>query len=170
MRELDHGVDERLIDVEGVDEELIEAEEDLVIDAQFLIQELMNEHGISRAELARRAGVSKARLTQLMRSEANPTLRTLAKLAYVMGDRLCVARKSSAPHAIRVDGSWLNASDDVYSRMAATVAPAELNVLYERWRSRRPPIASRELLERVEVCNDNTVAEEAPELQLAAVG
>lgn len=83
-----------LVTTDEVDEGLIAAEEHLVIDVQFLIQELLNEKGLTRADLARLTGVSKARLTQMMRSEANPTLRTLAKVFHALGDQLRVSRKS----------------------------------------------------------------------------
>lgn len=69
------------------DEGLIEAEEDFVIDAQFLIQELLEERKMTRAELARRVGISKARLTQLLRSDANPTLRTIARVLFALGEK-----------------------------------------------------------------------------------
>lgn len=90
-----------------VDVALIEAEEDLVIDAQFLIQDLLNRKGLSRSELAKQTGLSKARLSQLMGSEANPTLKTVARILHALGVRghLSVAsaevntgeKQSSAP-------------------------------------------------------------------------
>ncbi|MGY3387785.1 DNA-binding phage protein [Bradyrhizobium sp. USDA 3311] len=72
----------------------IEAEEDLLIDCQFLLQELIVKKGVSRGQLAERAGISKARLSQLLSADANPTLKTMASLLYALGERLCV---SSAP-------------------------------------------------------------------------
>ena len=83
------------INSDVLDKERIVAEEDLVIDAQFLLQELMNERGISRAELARLTGVSKARISQLLSSGANPTLRTLATLAHALGDQVFLSRKKA---------------------------------------------------------------------------
>jgi hypothetical protein len=44
--------DPRIGDVRVVDEKQIIAEEDLVIDAQFLIQEALMERGMTRSELA----------------------------------------------------------------------------------------------------------------------
>ena len=73
---------------------IAEAEQNLVIDAQFLIQEMLNEVGISQAELARRIGISKARVNQMLRSEGNPTLRTLARVIHALGDEVTLARKS----------------------------------------------------------------------------
>jgi len=80
-------------EMKAVDERQIEAEENFVLDAQFLLQDLMAEQGISRAELSRRAGISKARISQLMKAGANPTLRNLAKLFYALGADVALARK-----------------------------------------------------------------------------
>ena len=77
----------------NLEDTVIEAEEDFVIDAQFLIQELMNEQGLSRADLAKRLGVSKARLTQMMRPDANPTLRSVARVAHALGEKLRLRRE-----------------------------------------------------------------------------
>ncbi|MFG1293765.1 helix-turn-helix domain-containing protein [Xanthobacter versatilis] len=66
----------------------IRAAEDLVIDAQLMIQRALNERGISRAQLARQLGVSQARLSQVMATDANPTLRTLAQILTTLGYKL----------------------------------------------------------------------------------
>ncbi len=78
-------------DVDGIDLDVIEAEENLVIDAQFLIQDIMNRKGLSRAEVARKAGISKARLSQLMGPAANPTVKTIARVLHAMGERISLA-------------------------------------------------------------------------------
>lgn len=57
----------------------IEAEEAALTDFQFAIIDAMNEGGISQAELAKRLGVSRARITQLLSSEANPTLKLVGR-------------------------------------------------------------------------------------------
>lgn len=83
----------------AVDAKMIAAEENLVIDVQFLIQDVMNETVMTRAELAKRTGLSKARLTQIMRPEANLTLRTVARLLYALNEEVVVSRKSAAKSA-----------------------------------------------------------------------
>jgi transcriptional regulator with XRE-family HTH domain len=64
---------------------VIEAEENFLIDCQFLIQDLLNRTGISRTELARRAGISKSRLSQILSAEANPSVKTFARLFHALG-------------------------------------------------------------------------------------
>lgn len=68
----------------------IEAEENLLIDYQFLIQELMTAKGISRAKLAELTGLSVARLSQVMGPSANPTVKTLARIVHALGETVSV--------------------------------------------------------------------------------
>lgn len=75
------------------DPKVIEAEENLLIDFQFLIQELMSEADVTRSQLAEKAGISKARLTQILRAEANPTVKSMARLAHALGEAISVSRK-----------------------------------------------------------------------------
>jgi transcriptional regulator with XRE-family HTH domain len=75
------------------DPKVIEAEENLLIDFHFQIQEMMSAKGISRTELAEKAGVSKARLSQILSNEANPTLKSMARLFHALGEKVCVSRK-----------------------------------------------------------------------------
>lgn len=49
------------------------------------IGRLMNEQGVSRAELARRLGTSRAYVTKLLGGNANFTLETMTKVAMALG-------------------------------------------------------------------------------------
>jgi transcriptional regulator with XRE-family HTH domain len=73
-----------------IDPRVVEAKENLLIDYQFLLQERMQQKGISQTELAQRAGISKARLSQILSDEANPTVKTFAELFHVLGERVHV--------------------------------------------------------------------------------
>jgi len=73
---------------------IIEAEEHLLIDCQILLQETISKKNITRSALAQMAGISKARLSQLMCSEANPTVKTMARLFHAAGERLVVTTKN----------------------------------------------------------------------------
>lgn len=55
--------------------------EGLVADTAELVARLMEERGVNKAELARRLGKSRARVTQLLSGKANMTIRTLAEIA-----------------------------------------------------------------------------------------
>lgn len=56
--------------------------------------------GISQSVLADLAGISKARLSQILSDEANPTLKTFAGLFHALGERVCV---SSMPLDVAVN-------------------------------------------------------------------
>lgn len=73
------------------DPNVVEAEENLLIDYQFLLQERMSKNGISHSALAERAGISNARLSQILSDEANPTVKTFAGLFHALGERVCVS-------------------------------------------------------------------------------
>lgn len=45
----------------------------------------MTEQGISQSDLARRLGVSRARVSQLLQHRSSPTLRTMVEVADVLG-------------------------------------------------------------------------------------
>ena len=63
-------------------------EELLLTSATELICELLETRKVSRSELARRIGRSKAFVTQLLQGRHNMTLRTLADLACALGTRV----------------------------------------------------------------------------------
>ncbi|MET4259788.1 DNA-binding phage protein [Bradyrhizobium sp. S3.12.5] len=79
-----------------IDPKMIEAEENALIDWQFLLQEMMSEKGVTKSQLAELAGISKPRLTQILSSEANPTVKSMARLFHALGEQLCVSRKALA--------------------------------------------------------------------------
>lgn len=53
-----------------------------------LIAQVMDRTNVTRAELARRLGVSRAHITQTLSGERNMTLRTVAEALYELGHRL----------------------------------------------------------------------------------
>lgn len=59
------------------------------------ICELMDKHGISRAELARRLGKSRAYVTRLLNGQPNMTLKTLIEIAVALGEGIEVFIPSS---------------------------------------------------------------------------
>ncbi len=99
--------------------EIIDAE-NLVIDAQLLIQELLNERDLTRSDLAKLTGVSKSRLTQLMGSEANPTLRTLAKIFTALDEHLLLGRSSKVNAQA---GKWEDSELAAKGRLRSAAVP-----------------------------------------------
>lgn len=59
--------------------------EGLVTEAGEFIARLMQERKVTKAELARRLGRSRAYITQMLSGSTNLTVRTLAEVAYALG-------------------------------------------------------------------------------------
>lgn len=60
-------------------------EEGLFLDVASRIIDIMDAHGVTRSELARRLNVSPAYITKMLRGHANLSLESLAKVAYAIG-------------------------------------------------------------------------------------
>src|ERR1700744_5750276 len=88
----------------------IEAEENFLIDFQFLIQELMVAKKINRVELSERTGLSAARISQILGSQANPTVKTMARIFPALGEPVHLSA-NCAPATERarapMDDQWL---------------------------------------------------------------
>ncbi len=59
--------------------------EGLVTEAGEFIARLMEDQKVTKAELARRLGRSRAYITQMLSGSTNLTVRTLAEVAYALG-------------------------------------------------------------------------------------
>ena len=57
------------------------------------IAEAMQQNGLSKADLARALGTSRAHITQALSGSRNVTVATLADLAWASGIRLCVKKE-----------------------------------------------------------------------------
>ncbi len=69
--------------------------EGLVFNVQLKIHQALKDNDISQRELARRVGVSPARVSQwLSQTGANLTLKTLARIFHALDDAVGVERKS----------------------------------------------------------------------------
>lgn len=92
--------------------DFVEAEEDLLIDFQFLVQDVLTSKGISKSELAKRTGISKSRLSQILGAEANPSVKTFARLFHALGvkaePRIAAQRSDAPPMPVpqRADSDW----------------------------------------------------------------
>ncbi|MFQ3454720.1 helix-turn-helix transcriptional regulator [Bradyrhizobium sp. UFLA01-814] len=104
------------------DPKVIEAEENLLIDFQIAIQEMMFEKNVNRSQLAERAGISKARLSQILGNEANPTVKSMARLFHALNERAVVSRAptqasfesaSKAKSASGQDWKWSESTGEV---------------------------------------------------------
>lgn len=65
-------------------EEVIAAE-DALMDFQFAVIDAMNAKGISNSQFAELLGVSRARVSQMLSSDANPTIKLVGRALAVLG-------------------------------------------------------------------------------------
>lgn len=99
--------------------EQLKEQERLILEATELIAQRMEEQGVSKAELARRIGRSRAYLTQLLTGSRNMTLRTLADLASALEFRVGMHPKplqgasSESPALVRLEGDGGMESDPI---------------------------------------------------------
>lgn len=76
-------------------------EELAIAKAQELIASLMEGSDVSRADLARRLGQSKAHVTNLLSDGRNLTLRSLAKVCYHLGAELSLEAEPIAGNSFK---------------------------------------------------------------------
>jgi transcriptional regulator with XRE-family HTH domain len=74
--------------------ELTRIEEDTLIDFQFAVIDALNEQGISKTEFADLLGVSKARVSQMLSSNANPTIKAVARVCQLLNLHLSIKTQS----------------------------------------------------------------------------
>lgn len=72
----------------------IDQQEWLILQVTLHIEKLMADKGVSKAELARRLGVNRAYITQLLDGQANMTLKKIADVLLALDSSLVV---STAP-------------------------------------------------------------------------
>lgn len=74
--------------IESLDDRVLFEEERAVFVATELLSRIMEERGLSRADLARLIGTSRANITTLLSGQRNMTIRTFARLAARLGVRV----------------------------------------------------------------------------------
>ena len=70
------------------------ASESLVEDAAELVARRMKEENVSKADLARKLGKSRAWVTQILAGSANMTIRTLAELMFALDSEVSLSAKN----------------------------------------------------------------------------
>ncbi|MDE2784249.1 MAG: helix-turn-helix transcriptional regulator [Gemmatimonadota bacterium] len=89
-------------------------EERLILWTTEAIWTAMDDHGLTRAELAARLGTSRANVTQLLSGTRNMTLRSLAALAHACG--------------LRADVHLKDITDSAFTELADSTAGASKGV------------------------------------------
>jgi transcriptional regulator with XRE-family HTH domain len=106
---------------ERFDQKLIEWDKDpdyivegVLLAATERICELMDKHEISRAELARRLGKSRAYVTRMLNGQPNMTLKTLTQIAVALGEGIDLF----VPSSVREERARAQAAHEAQQRRA----------------------------------------------------
>jgi len=99
--------------------------EELILDFTEKIVQKMHEQDISRAELARRLGVSRAFVTKLLNGNPNLTIKTMMSIADVLG---CDLNIDLHPRGSKHSGKYEN-KDFVKSFFAETIESSNIEEL-----------------------------------------
>lgn len=95
------------------DYDAVYAREAAMVDASELIARALEQAGMSRADLARRLGVSRGEVTARLKGERNITVRTLAETLHVLGVRLVLDTAGVEPDRRKRDHAWRFATSPV---------------------------------------------------------
>lgn len=80
-------------------------EELLIAKVSALLEDAMEEQGITRSELADRLGIRRSGVTKMLTGDRNMTLRTLARAAFHLGQELQVSRAPKGEAERKVEKS-----------------------------------------------------------------
>ena len=101
------------------DEEYARAsrQQELIVDVTEAIYKIMDEKNISKADLAKKAGLSKSRITKLLDVSSNITLRSIADIAHALGvkPKVYIDAKDSYYANTSHVSDWSSASEMSYN-------------------------------------------------------
>lgn len=99
------------------------AEERLIVDAAEGIWDAMEREKISKSDLARFLGKSKAYVTQALSGSRNMTLRTFATIAHFLGYEVEVSLRRR-----RAESAWLPLTDAMVVQLRPSILATHLDV------------------------------------------
>lgn len=98
--------EEAVFPVGDADYDAIYAQEAAMVDASELIARALEMSGMTRADLARRLGVSRAEITARLKGERNITVRTLAETLHALGEKLVLETTPPRSEQRSRDREW----------------------------------------------------------------
>ena len=116
--------------------ELMVAEEELILEAQMVIQRALNERGMSQKALAEKLCVGESYVSQMLGDSArNLTLRTIARVLKALGAKAVITldeEVAEAIEAIAAEPCDTHADSSAVAAMASKVASAGLTDAWDR--------------------------------------
>ena len=114
------------------EEELKFAEESAMAQTALAVADLLATTNLSQRALAERVGVTEARISQILRADSNPTVRTIARIGHVLGHRIAIGFRAqestntgeSEPWSsgLRIVAQWERANDEPEEAIATPYA------------------------------------------------
>jgi antitoxin component HigA of HigAB toxin-antitoxin module len=101
-------------------------EERVILEVTEMICTLMEEQGVSKAELARRLETSKANITQMLDGRRNMTIRSIVDVVFALGASLSIA-----PRSLTFEDNWYDVTWRVRSPQPETM----------QWGSAKPTVS-----------------------------
>lgn len=101
------------------DYDAVYAQEAAMVDAAELIASALEASGMSRADLARKLGVSRAEVTERLKGERNITIRKLAETLHALGERLTLDTDSAVDERRARARTWQLRDDHLAARGSA---------------------------------------------------
>lgn len=98
--------DESVFPVGDTSYDAVYAQEAAMIDASELISSALESSGLSRADLARKLGISRAEITARLKGERNITVRKLAETLHALGENLALSTRTTPPQPRAVAHAW----------------------------------------------------------------
>lgn len=105
-------------------------QEKLIVEVTELISELMPRENINRTELAKRLGVGKSYVTQLLDGTSNMTLRTISDVFTVLDHELVI---SASPLSSGLGQSYVYEAEDETQFVGDVLPSEELNNVQPHW-------------------------------------
>lgn len=126
------------------------AEERLVSSFQSLLQETLDRRGMSKSDLAKKMGVSKARVSQMFSDSQNFTLRLIANAFFALDEEVSINRISD----LEFKSMPVDDCEEVYNnRVAYSEVPYGLE-----WLGPQIEVMSRPIARQVEIGSETTHA------------
>ena len=92
-------------------------QERVILETSDLISDLLDQTGITKADLAERLGRSKSYVTQLLNGRANMTLRTISDVMWALDSNLVISTVPLSIHSGGTADMWDLADEQVTSWM-----------------------------------------------------
>lgn len=131
-------------EISDTEYDLMVVEEELILEAQMVIQRALNERGMSQKDLADKLGVSNSYVSQMLGDSArNLTLRTIARVLNALGTKAVIKLDSDAAEVLEALDEICSDSKSDVSGAAAMASKIASSCLSSAWDHQVVELSSR---------------------------